>query len=413
MPMKVYINGDVVEIDKSGDPLLNIPRNKAIYRIENDAVTIFNNDDRTIFRTDKVTNIRDQANASVGNLQDVVKYFNKSVVVRGTTITTPTTTGGGGGGGEDNTASNIGAGDGVFAQKTGVDLQFKSLVAGTNITLNAGANDITIDATGGSGEVNTASNLGSGEGVFAQKTGVDLEFKSLTAGTNITLTGAANDVTIDATGGGKEGFKVPSTIYPFQIMGTSGEVLQMIAQTMSRYTIDTSPMVFQQDVNLLEIRANINNPSSGSFTAPCAVYELNSKAVASGLNYYEYTKVQQFTPVFTWTGGAGNATQILTITPNFTFIAGKVYVVIGMSDYLSGGNNSIVTGVRYIGTNKLLNWNSSFSTLFGRTLRAATSLPSPYNLVFSHPTLPSTIWFQEQTNIATAMNQISLTIQNA
>ena len=43
MAMKVYINGDTVEIDQTGQPLLNISRNKAIYRIENDDVTIFNN----------------------------------------------------------------------------------------------------------------------------------------------------------------------------------------------------------------------------------------------------------------------------------------------------------------------------------------------------------------------------------
>ncbi len=57
---------------------------------------------------------------------------------------------GGGGGGEANTASNLGAGDGLFASKVGVDLQFKSLVAGTNITLTPGATEITIDAASGS-----------------------------------------------------------------------------------------------------------------------------------------------------------------------------------------------------------------------------------------------------------------------
>jgi len=38
-------------------------------------------------------------------------------------------------GGEDNTASNLGGTHGVFAQKSGVDLQFKSLSAGTNLNL--------------------------------------------------------------------------------------------------------------------------------------------------------------------------------------------------------------------------------------------------------------------------------------
>lgn len=77
------------------------------------------------------------------------------------------------------------------------------LVAGTNITLtDSGTNQVTIDAAGGGGgEANTASNVGAGDGLFKQKTGVDLEFKSLVAGTNITLTAAADTVTIDATGG--------------------------------------------------------------------------------------------------------------------------------------------------------------------------------------------------------------------
>jgi hypothetical protein len=147
MAMKVYINGDTVEIDQTGQPLLNIPRNKAIYRIENDEVTIFNNEDRTVFRTDKIAAIENQAGTAIGNLQDVVKYLSKSVVVRGTSVTR--TTGGTGGTGEANTASNVGAGEGVFKQKVGVDLEFKSLVAGTNITLTGSADEITIDASGG------------------------------------------------------------------------------------------------------------------------------------------------------------------------------------------------------------------------------------------------------------------------
>lgn len=50
----------------------------------------------------------------------------------------------GAGGGEANTASNLGAGTGVFGAKVGVDLQFKSLVAGTAIGLSATSTEATI-----------------------------------------------------------------------------------------------------------------------------------------------------------------------------------------------------------------------------------------------------------------------------
>lgn len=51
------------------------------------------------------------------------------------------------------------------------------------------------------GEVNTASNLGTGEGVFAAKVDLDLTMKSLIAGNGVTLSSDANEITINASGG--------------------------------------------------------------------------------------------------------------------------------------------------------------------------------------------------------------------
>lgn len=53
----------------------------------------------------------------------------------------------GAGGGETNTASNVGGANGIFYQKSGVDLQFRSLSAGTNITITSGATTLTINST--------------------------------------------------------------------------------------------------------------------------------------------------------------------------------------------------------------------------------------------------------------------------
>lgn len=53
-----------------------------------------------------------------------------------------------------------------------------------------------------SGEANTASNVGSGNPVFYQKAGVDLEFRSLVAGSNITIASSNTELTISSSGGG-------------------------------------------------------------------------------------------------------------------------------------------------------------------------------------------------------------------
>lgn len=54
---------------------------------------------------------------------------------------------------------------------------------------------------GGFGEANTGNNLWSGEDIFASKVWVDFQFKSLVAGTNITLSSDSDSVTIDAVVG--------------------------------------------------------------------------------------------------------------------------------------------------------------------------------------------------------------------
>jgi len=81
-----------------------------------------------------------------------------------------------------------------------------NLIEGSNVTLttadDSGNNRVNVTiaaASGGSGEVNTASNVGvAGVGVFKQKTGVDLQFKNINAGSNkVTITNDTSNDEID------------------------------------------------------------------------------------------------------------------------------------------------------------------------------------------------------------------------
>jgi hypothetical protein len=156
-------------------------------------------------------------------------------------------------GGETNTASNVGiVGVGIFKQKTGVDLEFKKLNAGSNkvtITDDVGNNEIDVDVvvanltgiaqsqvtnlttdlsnkqeTLVSGTniktINSTSLLGSGDisiDLSVKQTNIQFQNKGVSLGTSgtvdvINFTGApvtasrtGNTVTVDVTGGGGGG----------------------------------------------------------------------------------------------------------------------------------------------------------------------------------------------------------------
>ncbi|SVE51211.1 uncharacterized protein METZ01_LOCUS504065, partial [marine metagenome] len=131
-------------------------------------------------------------------------YSNNDILVYSTSasafVNTPNNAGGSG---EANTGSSLGSTvgrEGVFASKVSLDLQFKSLVAGSGISLSSDASEITVtNSSTNIGDITGASNTGSGSGVWKDKSGNTLRFKSLVGGTNITLTEAADTVSIAAS----------------------------------------------------------------------------------------------------------------------------------------------------------------------------------------------------------------------
>lgn len=95
--------------------------------------------------------------------------------------------------GESNTATNLGSGTGLYKQKVAEDLQFKSLTAGNNILLSSSANEVMI-----TGVNNTASNVGSSVNVYKQKVFENFEFRTLTAGPNVIIIQNEDDIIISS-----------------------------------------------------------------------------------------------------------------------------------------------------------------------------------------------------------------------
>lgn len=142
--------------------------------------------------------------------------------------------------GEINTVSNTGAGIGLFKDKTGANLNFKSIIAGNNISFDtSNPNQIIINNTGTSG-ISTGQNIGAGTGrVYVNNLASVLRFKSIKAGNNIQIIDGASEIIISATpltnteGGGlpnsENGGTDPLLINNSNLVNSSGQLKSLIA----------------------------------------------------------------------------------------------------------------------------------------------------------------------------------------
>ena len=145
-------------------------------------------------------------------------------------------------------AINVAGLSGVLADKQDADkLQGRTISAtaptdGQILVWNQTAGQWEPSTGGGGGEANTASNAGaSGEGVFKQKTGVDLEFKKLIAGTNVTLTPSTDGITIAAAGGGGGGVRRAIDLYyPGTLSGYTKGIIGKLPNFHATQTVGVS-----------------------------------------------------------------------------------------------------------------------------------------------------------------------------
>ena len=93
---------------------------------------------------------------------------------------------------EATTGANLGAsGEGVFEQLNGAEMQFKKLIGGGNVTLSSDGNAITINSVGGLQTLNVETDNGS-------QTVTDGDTLKFIGGTNLNTKIAGGGVTLDS-----------------------------------------------------------------------------------------------------------------------------------------------------------------------------------------------------------------------
>ena len=142
----------------------------------------------------------------------------------------------------------------------------KSMSTNLTLALSADNNYLEIDTEG---EPNLAANVGSGVGIWKDKVGETLNFKSLIAGSNITLTDTGNEITISSSGGsaGMTSFNVYD-----ENPGGAGP----------GFTVTDSDDVLMWGRNGVEVITGVPLGSTA-----------NPKSIATGLSHYYQAYVSQ------------------------------------------------------------------------------------------------------------------------
>jgi hypothetical protein len=158
--------------------------------------------------------------------------------------------------------ANVGGGEGlVFRDQTGGVLNFRSLLAGSNITITTNPNEIVIDTA--PGVITTATNVGTGSGhVFqGEAPAGTLNFRTFLAGTpNISISDTLNEVVISNVGIGDvvgPGSSTNNAIALFD--GTSGRLIKQ-SRLVAPVTIDGTNNI--DAANNITMTGNLNLPNT-------------------------------------------------------------------------------------------------------------------------------------------------------
>ncbi len=172
---------------------------------------------------------------------------------------------------------NQGGGIEIFKSVSGAnDFRYRTLVDGVNTTVVQNTNTIQVNASGGSGEANDGANVGGGVGIYKDKTGVDINLKSLIDSATIDVNAVgANEIEFNyiGTAGGKV---VQSIFNSSGTYFTSNNVLPFdgtIPQNTEGDEITTVVITPTNAANKLQIRAILHGESNNTGAIGAALFK--------------------------------------------------------------------------------------------------------------------------------------------
>jgi hypothetical protein len=249
---------------------------------------------------------------------------------------------------ESSSTSHIGLATGTTGQRPGSpatgDGRFNTTDSKWEVYNGSGWDQYAISA--GSGETNTASNSGvSGVGVYARKTGADLEFKNITVDSNMTITDDTGNDEIDIalnvgtlpvadaiqhTGDTNNQIVLGTDTQDYQTGGSSrldisnsgvrlGAANARVTTVLDEDTMSSDSATALATQQSIKAYVDAASPSGEAFSATTSTAQVIGSA--------SFTKVQLGTEVFD-TGGTYDSVTNYRWTPD---VAGKYVVAAGVS----------------------------------------------------------------------------------
>jgi len=156
--------------------------------------------------------------------------------------------------GDITNAANLGGQQELFINKAGGVLNFRTLEGLGATTVSTVGDVIQINTPASTGEANDLVNVGTGEGLIRRdKTGVNINVKTIKAGSNITVVNNPDDITISTTAQNNTGTNIGTAAQVYA--GMSGNQLQF------RTIEGTGSVSVTQNANVITINSNVLNPN--------------------------------------------------------------------------------------------------------------------------------------------------------